>query len=1143
MRIFRFSQGGGIDRQILNKEYFDIFTADQARQDPDPHLKWSLIKKDSMGGESYGSTWFKSTSMNGGRKFTIDYAGTLEGRVKVGVPVTRYKVRVVLSTLNRQGTNYSDAKITLIFNPRMSPTMSGAQTIASWNISGDNQIKNLAVSQVVSEELGISEFDQIKLPHEENIIEKQQERDTSTISVRITRKNGVYGGSKHSATSIELNSIYSERSENYYISYNIRRLENDNPPESGIAAKNLDGRMEAELAIDQMVKSAKGKGYVDSNSPDYIPSWADQSNWDFNRNESKEDLRIEKEQLKKLREEPNEEMQKMEDLIGKSNKMTKKADDFSGFYSGAIPQYTPRGSSVDASQILSMFSRGSEAIELVKQISPQSLEGISSIFNFANKGAFGVYVPKLDVATKTEELKKQLESIGYQIEMTEKGLTAFPKEGVDKTNEEIEKDISRLYDQIKSTGGSPIGIDVQANINAAKKDDADMRNVERASNIQSPPDDRWEWLAILHLASTIVHEAAHAHGAADESPADAAESAFISRAISIINQKYKSSLDSRNQGDLFRELIVTQQKRKAHGINWYKFAQMSYYAPPSFFETPIGSDIQGRFPKGSISKYPDYGIAGWSMMAQQEQNIPIEKKLGRQYMSPLPRDLDQANDIMENQLRKFTRGYEKNDPHASMTELLSDGYDEDRAYTTLEGLLDEKRPKPIILPIKKSASKNIKVATLFGWMNNLAISDGNTIPGLGDRVMAWDDRDEDFAAEEDWIKQQPRYNPSSYDLKGFYQRWIEPRFKPEFYDDMTRDYSNVHPAKRFASTVIDNGGTKVLSILSTAKEKIISGEIGATRFIATNDIMPLIEKIFASGSIKISVFYLADIDRDEQLYSVWVCSEKISEEDVERVEKYLQGKNDGDTDIVNIIESVFGIEKQKKQAVKYIIGSVKGICKKHGINGVYISGEYPRLLATKLPMSKIESLDFGGGWNDQIIRVGTIVAEQFGNVDVRYSNSSSSLSFTYKDINVSFNGIYSPKEIKTELEDRGIDTTPFNLDIYNKDFTINMLTYDIFDGKIRDVTGLATKGFDTKTIETYFDSDYVCANNPMIIFRAIKLHLKHGFKIDEVLSMAMKHHVKLLSKYSDSKLLLARENVLKEGKIEGEKLLKEFGLE
>jgi len=107
-------------------------------------------------------------------------------------------------------------------------------------------------------------------------------------------------------------------------------------------------------------------------------------------------------------------------------------------------------------------------------------------------------------------------------------------------------------------------------------------------------------------------------------------------------------------------------------------------------------------------------------------------------MSPLPQGLSQENDVIESQLRKYVGKDFELDPKALTTTLLSEGYDPDRGYFTIEELLDEKRPKPLIVPLKKAmASKITKLATLFGWMNNLSISDGSTIPGLGDRVMAW----------------------------------------------------------------------------------------------------------------------------------------------------------------------------------------------------------------------------------------------------------------------------------------------------------------------------------------------------------------------------------------------------------------------
>ncbi len=184
-----------------------------------------------------------------------------------------------------------------------------------------------------------------------------------------------------------------------------------------------------------------------------------------------------------------------------------------------------------------------------------------------------------------------------------------------------------------------------------------------------------------------------------------------------------------------------------------------------------------------------------------------------------------------------------------------------------------------------SNNNMIKIATVFGWMNNLEISDGSTIPGLSDRVMAWDDRDECFSEEEEWIKKQPRYNPE-YDIKGFYYRWIEPRFHPQLFNDMTSDYSNTHPAKRFASK-IDGDMIKILNILSKAKTKINNKEIKCTRFMATNDMMPIIDQIFNNNSFKINVFFCDNLE-NEEIYSIWVSSPDVNEEIIERIEKHLR---------------------------------------------------------------------------------------------------------------------------------------------------------------------------------------------------------------------------------------------------------------
>ena len=773
---------------------------------------------------------------------------------------------------------------------------------------------------------------------------------------------------------------------NYKIRYSTCNLENGAcegpfplPEDTG----DLN-REQAMTLLDQVVQRVKiNKFFVDQTNSSYIPKEANVQNWDFELNAWKKPaVTPPVKPVNKPITTPPTSATLPKNNAPQKKKLTNKASgkeqyrvaqNFDGFYSGNVPDYATNylgTSSVEASQVEGAFGKAHEAINLVNRFDSSLLTNISFLFNFAKSGAYGVYLSALDRAIKTKALKQKLEQNGYDIKNTGEGLTAFPKKDQNKAPEQIQQDIEKLYKDLQSKGGTAIGINVNAVLNAAKADMAE-------SNFEDP--DAWQWIAVLHLGGTIAHEAIHAKGAQDEGPSEQIEQRFMQWALPIINEEYKKEMEAK--GKEFNPLTITNRQRHAQGNRWYKTAQLNgYYLPQTFTNPAIGSDLQGRFPSGMQS---NQGRAPWSMMAQESQGVPIEKRLGRQFMSPLPPDLSQEHDSIEEQLRKYTRPDMKLDSKATMTELLSEGYDEDRGYTLIENLLDEKRPKPLMVPIKpikKAASLN-KIATLFGWMNNLSISDGSTIPGLGDRVMAWDDRDEDFAGDAEDIKKQPRYNPT-YDEQGFYYQWIEPRFKPELFNDMTKDYSNTHPAKRFASKM-DESVAKIMFVLSKAKSMIEGKEICCTRFLITEDLMPLIDRVFMGDGMRINVFFV-DVRNEEDIFAVWICSDEVSDGEVEKAEKYLQKKSEEKAD--DLIEKLFGIKKQKDQAISEVSETTKDICNDCKVQII--------------PKASGNVLEFKGGSYDQAIKIGSLAAERLGIINPSIDNQS--VSFNYQNIGVRY---------------------------------------------------------------------------------------------------------------------------------------------
>jgi len=812
-------------------------------------------------------------------------------------------------------------------------------------------------------------------------------------------------------------------------------------------------------------------------------------------------------------------------------KLHKTSQDYEGFFTGDVPEYAVNilgSGTVDASQIASMFGNTNEAIQLVNQFDPSLLGNISFIFNFSKDGAYGVYLSELDRAIKTKALQKELESQGYEVKTNEQGLlTAYPTQEK-KDPETIQNDIDKIYENIKNQGGSAFGINMNAILDASRQD---------AQQSESEDPNIWEWMAILHLGGTLVHEATHAKGHMEEATPESAENSFVQWALPKVNEMYRASMEATGKGEMFTPLSVGTDKRHAKGTHWYKKAQ--YYLPNSALADPRGSDLAGRF----LGIYePQKGRAGWSLTVQQDESTPIEKRLSREYMTPLPQDLSQEHDILEEQLRKY-RTEPILDATATTEELLTEDHDVSANYKTLEEQLEETRPHPLMVPLKKNASIN-KVATVFGWMNNLEISDGSTIPGLSDRVMAWDDRDESFSEEEEWIRQQPRYNPT-YDIKGFYYRWIEPRFHPQLFDDMTRDYSNTHPAKRFASnSLMDPDLIKVISILSDIKSKILKKDIWATRLIMTEDVAPIVSKLFdEEKSVDIAVYETDQAARDDLILAVWLFSSNIHPEKIEKMEKHFQGRFVEDAE--KIIEEVLQPSIQREKVIKEIIETVRDICSEYGIKDVYIAGGFPRTIAMENPFSDVSDLDFSGAWPNQSIKVGGLLAERLGVRKVEFFHRTMTLSFTYKDVKVDFKGNFSPIDVRNQMRARGIKTTPLNMDIYNRDFTINMLIYDVMFGKIYDVSGESKGDIERKVIRTFFDSKFVIQENPLIILRALKFKIRYDFRIADDLSVAMMEGAPALFAFDIPKerLIMAREEIKKEGIKEAQKLFEEYGLE
>jgi hypothetical protein len=136
-------------------------------------------------------------------------------------------------------------------------------------------------------------------------------------------------------------------------------------------------------------------------------------------------------------------------------------------------------------------------------------------------------------------------------------------------------------------------------------------------------------------------------------------------------------------------------------------------------------------------------------------------------------------------------------------------------------------------------------------------------------------------------------------------------------------------------------------------------------------------------------------------------------------------------------------------------------------------------------------------------------------------------------------------EIIEKMKECKLDTNNRLLvDICNRDFTINMMAYNVVSGSVYDPLNVAEKDIKARTVRTFFNPYFVLENNPFVILRAIKLHLQLNYVIDKRLHKAMLQFAPLLKdRYSKGKLLFAIESIMDECPANAEQVLKRYGLD
>jgi len=735
-------------------------------------------------------------------------------------------------------------------------------------------------------------------------------------------------------------------------------------------------------------------------------------------------------------------------------------------------------------EISGVLSQTGLAMSLIQQSSyAPLLSTIAYVYNSSAGGSFGLFDPTLDKTVKWKLVQDELDKRGFQTEVRDGRLYAWSDE---KSSEEVSAEMEQMFSDIDRSGGLVIGINAGAIRDVAEKD-------FKLSNTDGVMDeaDR-DTLVALHLASTIIHEAVHARGAEDESSPVSHQQAFTQEALRKINS------DRVTAGK--EPLNMTGEVHRAQGMGWYRKAQLTM--------------LDTVLPEAFLRR--NYEIIEPYYHVDKERNDSLETVLNKNIHT------DVVTPIMEEALQK---DWDK---------------DEMASNNTLEELLDEKRPHPIIVPLSKSAAMNSNlggpfISSPFSIDQNLVrVWDGNDIQ---DRI--------DYKEGEDpyW---HTRYLPENFE-------WTKDRFGRPTYKYTERykwvDYSNNNPqswsqlfrednvtgpwrkaaADEFSLDDEKNVAISILRALGYYKNLIKTGKKKAIRIVLDQ---PMLENAATA---------VADVNHDvfhnDDGTALWIYGPDVDASVVREAEEAVVSGEQSD-----LVDSLTGSRDDLEDLFNFVLSRSKAVADEYGLTGVYVVGGFPRTLVDTGDLSEVNDLDFTGSRPDECMKLGGILASELNAKNQTIFHRTMTLSYSYRGMKMDFRGHFVPFDVRPLLREHGIPTTPLNFDIYARDFTVNSLLYSFVDNKIYDVTGQGVADIRRKLIRTFFPPKDVLPLNPLVITRAIIMELR-GWTIDPNLSTSMKHFADIVfsGQVSEERLAYEYEKIIKYEM--GDELLKEYGLE
>lgn len=187
-----------------------------------------------------------------------------------------------------------------------------------------------------------------------------------------------------------------------------------------------------------------------------------------------------------------------------------------------------------------------------------------------------------------------------------------------------------------------------------------------------------------------------------------------------------------------------------------------------------------------------------------------------------------------------------------------------------------------------------------------------------------------------------------------------------------------------------------------------------------------------------------------------------------------------------------------------LLGDIVNIARINKLSKPFMVGGVPRdrIIGSRGNKSDINDIDLTTGDKDAASLALAIYKKYPDSNYQTYDDGHASLDIS--GLHLDFSSNFIAPGVKEQLIKMGIqDITSMKLEMYSRDFNINLLLEDLNFSTIYDITGESIDDINAGIIRCPIDPEITIGVDPRRIIRAIKFSIKYGFAIDDDLKRAM----------------------------------------